>query len=339
MSFHEISPFPFVKLDTPSLPIGGVEIATPTFCRKQYSKDSRCSDFYRQLAGAPDGFHQCPFGFGCYKLTYSGLWAWSGLIFYPRFGTAAERERAATAPESKVSRETVEHQIKLLLAFEQRLSAAYDKRIKEAPPAFHELRKLNRTIKQGAESLKTTYPEDDSVRKIHGASELLSNQFDILELLASEEILKSPTTHNKQLEAVIFKCAKILEERAIQRGMNIEYHLTPGIAKIHPKSFPIVPSVLIDNAIRYATPNTTIVLRLDWFGTKFRFSVQNDCTAVLPAERLFVKGSRLFPGDSEGSGLGLYLVKQIAKQHGGTARFEQLKGGVIFVVEALVFGT
>jgi signal transduction histidine kinase len=333
MSIRSVSPFPIVDLVAPAPPSNGSELSTPSFCKKQFLRNARCSEFYLSLVDRPDGFYECPFGFGCCKFTYSGKWAWTSLILFPRFGSLAERERAKAEPSARISRESVSFQLRILMEFEKRLSKEYENRIRETPPAFHELRKLNRTIKQGAESLRNDFPENDLVRKIHGASELLSNQFDILELLATEEILTSRPSHSKQIEAVIFKCAKILEARANQKRMTLDFRLTPGTAQIHPKSFPIVPSVLIDNAIRYGVEGSPIVLRLDWPSDRYCFWVENQCATLLPSEKLFLKGSRLFPKDGEGSGLGLYLVKQIAMQHGGAVRFEQANGIVRFGIE------
>ena len=100
---------------------------------------------------------------------------------------------------------------------------------------------------------------------------------------------------------------------------------------------------LIDNALRYGTPGTQITLRLHWStptglpgqhpvaGTPdqaarwIELAVEDDGPGLQPEElahvfERFWRASTL-PG---GCGLGLAIVQEIARRHGGDARTEAL---------------
>lgn len=95
---------------------------------------------------------------------------------------------------------------------------------------------------------------------------------------------------------------------------------------------------LIDNAVKYSKPKTSIKVRL----------VRQDDTAVITitdhglgikkrdVPKLFKKFSRLdneFSTSTQGSGLGLYWVKQIVELHGGTIDVtSRYKRGSVFTI-------
>lgn len=96
---------------------------------------------------------------------------------------------------------------------------------------------------------------------------------------------------------------------------------------------------LLENAVKYSPVDTAISIRVRQQHPTVTLEVSDRGTGI-PAEereRVFEKFYRL--GNEEtrrhkGTGLGLYLVRTIAKLHGGHARVEQrMGGGSTFVVQ------
>lgn len=80
---------------------------------------------------------------------------------------------------------------------------------------------------------------------------------------------------------------------------------------------------LLDNAFTYAPANTAIRLSAEAYGESVVLAVSDEGPGLAPgeAERVFepfVRGTAA--GSSEGSGLGLALVRRIAEAHGGVVR-------------------
>lgn len=95
----------------------------------------------------------------------------------------------------------------------------------------------------------------------------------------------------------------------------------------------VAVSNLVDNAVKYAPAGGDIVLRLDHDGKRLRIEVVDSGIGVPARERLgifrrFVRGQSAteLTGVS-GSGLGLYLVEQIALRHGGSVAVGDDRGG------------
>lgn len=83
---------------------------------------------------------------------------------------------------------------------------------------------------------------------------------------------------------------------------------------------------LVDNASKYADPETPITLRASLIGPDVTFSVQNEGSYIAPDERLRI--FRRFyrsPGSqyrAAGTGIGLSFVKRIAEAHSGNVWVE-----------------
>jgi two-component system, OmpR family, sensor kinase len=92
---------------------------------------------------------------------------------------------------------------------------------------------------------------------------------------------------------------------------------------------------LADNAAKYAPPESAIELGSRMLEDTVELWVTDRGPGIPEAQRarIFERFARLPGTDAHGSGLGLALVDEIARQHGGTARVESAGAGSRFVLE------
>ena len=82
----------------------------------------------------------------------------------------------------------------------------------------------------------------------------------------------------------------------------------------------IIVGNLLDNAIKYSPDGGDLMLRLSAAEGLALVSVRDHGIGIAPEDmdRLFVRFSRLAPrSDVPGTGLGLYLARELARLHGG----------------------
>jgi signal transduction histidine kinase len=96
---------------------------------------------------------------------------------------------------------------------------------------------------------------------------------------------------------------------------------------------------LLDNAVKYGPDGQEIRLAVEAEGNRVRFSVEDQGPGIPPGERerIWERFHRL-PRDREsavaGTGIGLAIVRELARLQGGSTRVEEGgRGGARFVVE------
>ena len=84
---------------------------------------------------------------------------------------------------------------------------------------------------------------------------------------------------------------------------------------------------ILENAIQHGGEGGSVVLSVDTVRDGVRFTVTDDGPGIRPRDRKRVF-RRFERGDSEasGTGLGLYMVEQVAKAHGGRVDLETQPG-------------
>jgi signal transduction histidine kinase len=95
---------------------------------------------------------------------------------------------------------------------------------------------------------------------------------------------------------------------------------------------------LISNAIKYGRQDGRILIKSSGNGTSVRVEVYNDSTPITEEqkERLFRKFSRLENTETKkvkGTGLGLYITRQIIEKHGGRIWVEPQQTGNSFIFQ------
>lgn len=96
-----------------------------------------------------------------------------------------------------------------------------------------------------------------------------------------------------------------------------------AVVKIDRRLFHIIVSNLVSNAVKYLNPEGTLQLRYRLHGEMLQIDVADNGIGIPAGEidRLFTKfyrASNAQQHQTEGTGLGLYIVKQAAEQLGGT---------------------
>ena len=112
------------------------------------------------------------------------------------------------------------------------------------------------------------------------------------------------------------------------------------LIKMDPRKIRLALQNLLDNAVHYTPPRGTITLalQLDKKNDALRIRVQDTGVGIprYQMPRLFTKFFRaenVMRMQTEGSGLGLYIVKNIVKRHGGDTEVESEEGkGTTFTV-------
>lgn len=311
-----ISPFPIVFLSDQVIPTNGGIVCLSSYCSRKYTSSTTCRDHYKKITDGPDGIYQCPFGFSSVKFDVSGRqYAVTGVVPYPRLGGSNETIRAKDHPENKVSQENINKAISFFRKVNDVLQDEFDEQLKKYPVAFHELRKLNGAIKQRAEILIGNYGENEDTLTIYSSAELMSNNFDLLELLASNEDLTSlPLNSTINLWDLSYKCKKIYQPRARDKKLDIWVEGDKPIIYGNKKTFPSLLTVLVENAIKYSEENTKIYIDIRIKERTATLSVVNISKRDINTERCFEKGFRS-DCDTDGSGLGLYVAQLVATQH------------------------
>jgi two-component system, OmpR family, heavy metal sensor histidine kinase CusS len=257
----------------------------------------------------------------------------TGVVAHPRYGTDNERELAKRYPEIKVSRAMMDAAAEYFRSLEEMRADAIQRASAVLPQAFHELRKLNGAVLQNAEKEMRERGDSRNLRNVKGAAELMRNNFDILEALSNIEGMKVvPTDATINVFDLVFKTKRILEERAADQGMGIVVDGVRAIIKGSQKSFPIVPAVLLENAIKYGRQRKFIRADVMAVDRQVIFTVENETDHYIDPQRCFDRGVR-HATVVEGGGFGLFLAREIVLSHGGTIRCESAPGKVKMIVE------
>lgn len=326
-------PFPLYQFDEQKL-CDGTEIAATKFCRNTFQSSGRCIEHYQSLADAEPGYYQCPFGYTTRKFEFEGgAFAITGVIAHPRFDTSNERRMAKDFPACRISRESTDAFVEFIEKIEVLRAEKIEEASKVLPHAFHELRKLNGAVIQHAEKEIAERGDARNLLSIKAAAELMRNNFDILEALSNIEgfkLLPLDTTIN--LFDLMFKMKRVYQEKAADKGIAIHVNGERLIIAGSQKSFPIVPAVLLENAIKYGRHGTHIDADLTSANGVAQMVVKNQSDERIDPATCFERGVR-FSSGVEGGGFGLFLAREVVRCHDGEIWCETSGDVVRMIVE------
>ena len=131
----------------------------------------------------------------------------------------------------------------------------------------------------------------------------------------------------------------VYQENIKRKGLKIDFEINDKISNIEadPEKLSIAIKNLIDNAISYSPNNSTIKIIITDQKKNIAIQITNNNQGVLPSEksRLFSKffrGQNAIKMETVGSGLGLFISKNIIEAHHGTITFNLDQRNITFTV-------
>ena len=182
---------------------------------------------------------------------------------------------------------------------------------------------------------KITAEQRDFVEKTYKSNErmiaLINDLLDITRIEEGRYIYK-PTFN--QIEDIVQFVIKSFNEEIKRKNIEFEFKKPkenlPQV-KVDVEKIRLAIDNLIDNAIRYTLARGKVIVSLKLVKKEIEFSVK-DTGVGIPEdqqERVFTKffrGANVMRMETEGTGLGLFITKNIIEAHGGRIWFDSEEG-------------
>jgi len=190
----------------------------------------------------------------------------------------------------------------------------------------HELKTPMTTISGYAEGiLDGTIPQDNEEQYLRIISDesrrlnrLVRRMLEVSQLQSHDLRTKTPFDICESMRRVLIS----LEKKITDRGLDVDANIPEEPVMVLGDNDLITQVIynLLENAAKFAAPDTALLLGLSIMGEKAVVTVRNFGTTIPPEElpRLFErfhKSDRSRSEDKDGVGLGLYIVKTILEQH------------------------
>jgi len=212
--------------------------------------------------------------------------------------------------------------------------------------AAHQLRTPTSGIKWSLQNLLTgdlgelTKAQRDVIQKTYNTNDkVIELVRDLLNLAQIEEgkYLTKLTLSN--FEDVIKSVLESRKEEITRRKLHVEFQKieTPRVM-LDVEKMDIALKNIIDNALRYTNPGGKIAISLDGNAKEVQIKIKDTGVGIPKNEqnRVFTKffrGSNVIRMETEGTGLGLYISKNIIEAHGGRVWFKsEIKKGTTFYI-------
>lgn len=199
--------------------------------------------------------------------------------------------------------------------------------------ASHEIRNPLTGIRWAASSLEPYAKEETAKRLAHSivtsAERLQASTDDILELshaMNRRKLQLKPTDINSILREIADVQSLTAQQKGVQLATDQSWpnQLTITCDETMVKR---VLYNIVSNAIKYTKENTSVVFSYSQQNNTQSIYIRDQGIGIPKAEQSkvykgFYRASNAVASDIPGTGLGLYLVKIVMEQHGGSVRFE-----------------
>jgi len=198
----------------------------------------------------------------------------------------------------------------------------------------HELKTPIAAVQGLAATLARSLDELDRETALRVAETLERSAHHLGELVRSFEtgglvLHREPTSLAGLVRETVEELGPVLAGRQV--GLELDDDLRPGLDRVRIRE---VLTNLLSNAARYTPPGSPLEVTLRRAAETVELAVRDHGPGIPPgeSERLFERHARL-AADGQGSGLGLYVSRRLARAHGGDLVAEQPPGeGALLVL-------
>jgi len=211
------------------------------------------------------------------------------------------------------------------------VNIAFEKQKRFVADSSHELKTPLAIISANIDILEMEPQSNKYISEIKNQSHRMNQLIRELLVLARTENQVNKTKFNDfNLSDVIENIALPFEVLAFEQEKEIVLDLEPDVG-YHGDENTIkkMLSALIDNAVKYSSKKSKVMISLKTKGNKKMIQIQNTFAGTLPenSEKLFDRFYRIDESrarNTGGFGIGLSIVKNIVEQHGGKITTEYL---------------
>ncbi len=197
------------------------------------------------------------------------------------------------------------------------VAESYEKQRRFITDAGHELKTPLTVIEANTEVIEMENGELEWTQSTKNQVARLSNLTSQLIMLAKmDEALPKESKANFSLSDAVLQTAQPFEAVAVSSGKCLECNVESGIDIIgDKKAVCTLISVLLDNAMKYSSPGSRVIVSLKKTDKKKVLSVYNKTDFEIKKEDLFYRPDASRNSQTGGSGIGLSVAKAVADSH------------------------
>lgn len=224
----------------------------------------------------------------------------------------------------------------------ERLAQAFALRDGFISDAAHQMRNPVAAIQSQAEAAISAPTETDLRSRVAGLADSARATSRLTAQLLSLERVRGRSlkefVHPVDLVALLREKVRPFAETQLRRGVDVSFVVTgtPRPVDCDPVLVEEMVSNLLDNAGKYGLrPGGRLDVSVDFTPQAIRLQFRDDGPGIPPemTERIFDRFFRLDEDQSRGCGLGLAIVADVARAHGGSTKCSSDGSGVVFEVQ------
>ena len=223
------------------------------------------------------------------------------------------------------------------------IAESYEKQKRFITDAGHEIKTPLTVINANVDLLECDYGENESLDDIRGQTKRLTSLTEKLVYLAKmEENETAPVKEDFSLSGLAEEMAPTFAHLAQAKGKTLQAEIQPGVTvNGNQETVTQLLSLLLDNAVKYASPGGQIAFKLAKQGRHVHIAVSNPTEGNVKKEDLgrifdrFYRADESRNSETGGHGIGLSVAKAITEQHGGKIRADLSDKGLFTITVTL----